>query len=103
MIYFGWDISTANIGMCAVDDKQNVVAIDVLRLSKESKNINEKFVIAAKGVREFIKSVRNKFPNEIERHSIEERLKSCGRVTNKNTLLSLASINAVVTHVIIEE
>ena len=103
MIYFGWDISTSFIGCCCMDDTGEVLLIEVSDLTKVQGGLHAKFIPAERGVADFIERARRLGGPEDEVHGIERRLKNMVGKTNKDTLLALAAMNAVVTHVIIKE
>ena len=103
MIYFGWDISTSFIGCCCMKQDESVVLIESIDLSCIDGGILEKFLSAEERVVDFIRRAREIIGPSPEIHCVEQRLKNMVGKTNKDTLLSLASINAVVSHVIIKE
>lgn len=103
MIYFGWDVSTAFIGCCCMDDTGRVLLIESIDLTGVSGGLHAKFIPAERAVIDFIDRARMLSGPEDEVHGIERRLKNMVGKTNKDTLLALAAMNAVVTHVIIKE
>lgn len=103
MVHFGWDVSTSFIGCCCMREDGTVVLIESIDLSGVTGGILEKFLVAEEKVIDFIRRARAITTNAPEIHCVEQRLKNMVGKTNKDTLLSLASMNAVVSHVIIKE
>lgn len=93
MIVFGWDVSTSIIGMSAIDKDSLVLKkCGFINLAKAT-TMFEKYNMARDQMAKFISNFDGPFM-----HYVEEPLKSFtfGQ-TNKNTLMKLSAMNAVVS------
>ncbi len=99
---FGWDVSTAVIGMCCLDASGEAQLIEHIRLFDVDGGLTAKYHVAAVGITDFIDRSRRACPGTGERHFIEERLLNKEGRTTRQVVAMLAAINAVATHVIIE-
>jgi hypothetical protein len=90
----GWDVSTSAIGICVRDDSGKLVEFGVLY--PKGNTHREKHIDAARQVDNFCKRVCPK-----ANHFVEERLGGfTGGLTTKQTLMSLAAMNAVVSFIL---
>lgn len=92
--FFGWDVSTAVIGVCAVSNTGPVLwnTIDLRRFD----DMIEKYRHARNSICAILND-RLFVGCEVD-HTIEDRLGGFTRgMTNQNTLLKLSAMNAVVT------
>lgn len=99
-LYFGWDVSTVVLGMCCLDDSENVVAIDHVVLDGEEDH-RLRWLLARRAVKDFYASCTEGYEVEAM-HFVEQRLKNMGGMTTKDTLLALGAINTIVSGVIME-
>lgn len=98
----GWDISTSAIGVCVKDDAGVTLEFGVIYPEGDSQHLKQ--ISAAGQVDEFCKRARSRYSPDrgpTPSHFVEDRLGGfTGGLTTRQTLMSLAAMNAVVSFVL---
>lgn len=94
MLYFGWDISTAVIGLVVLDESRKMLHVDHLDISKHpDRSLNALSDVAHPFIRDRIQLFEGD-----QRHIIEDRLAGfSGGGSNAGTIMKLAAFNAIVS------
>lgn len=99
---FGWDVSTAVVGMVALTDDGSFFSGSFVDLRKVDGGVIEKCVEFAPQCKDFVNTcaARRPFPDPIgfsARHFVEDRLGGFTRgMTTVQTLMKLAEMNGIV-------
>lgn len=97
---FGWDVSTSAIGICVKDGAGVTLEFGVIYPEGASQHLKQ--ISAARQLDEFCqRMVRAHGPTGPVSHFVEDRLGGfSGGLTTRQTLMALASMNAVVSFVL---
>lgn len=97
MLCVGWDVSTVNIGICAIDLSTNI-AVKFKWLPIDGESMIEKYSCAVGQIEQVLLSFNDEYGPE-RAHFVEDRLGNFSvGATTMQTLMKLAQMNAVVSH-----
>jgi len=98
-LIIGWDVSTSAIGICVKDGAGRTLEFGVIYPEGATQHLKQ--ISAARQVDEFCKRMSRVYVAYDIRHFVEDRLGGfTGGLTTRQTLMSLAAMNAVVSFVL---